>query len=136
MFSKHALFWQISQLKTGSLHQKNSKLKLKFFDRQVSQPYWLFWAALNQGAVTVMHWGLTVNLFKITLRNLVITEQRKQRNTYLSQRIYISRLYPFNKLHRFSLIKIFYNFKNLSFIFIFYFLKRPYIILTFLLFLT
>ena len=98
MFSKHALFWQISQLKTDSLHQKNSNLKLKFFDKQVSQSCWLFWAALNQGAVTVMHWGLTVNLFKNTLRNLAITEQRKQRNTYLSQWIYIPRLYPFNKL--------------------------------------
>ena len=48
MFSKHALFWQASQLKA---YQNNSKFNLTFFDKQVSPSSSLFWAVLHQGAV-------------------------------------------------------------------------------------
>ena len=48
MFSKHALFWQASQLKS---YQNNSKFNLTFFDKQVSPSSLLFWAVLHQGAV-------------------------------------------------------------------------------------
>ena len=49
MFSKHALFWQASQLKA---YQNNSKFNLAFFDKQVSPSSSLFWAVLHQGAVS------------------------------------------------------------------------------------
>ena len=48
MFSKHALFWQASQLKS---YQNNPKFNLTFFDKQVSPSSSLFWAVLHQGAV-------------------------------------------------------------------------------------
>ena len=49
MFSKHALFWQASQLKA---YQNNSNFNLAFFDKHVSPSSSLFWAVLHQGAVS------------------------------------------------------------------------------------
>ena len=52
MFSKDALFWHTSQLKTYQQHQNNSQFNLTFFDKHVSSSCWLFWAALYQNVVS------------------------------------------------------------------------------------
>ena len=60
MFSKHALLWHTSQLKTYQLHQNNSKFNLLFFDKHISPSYWLFWDALYHGAASTTE--LTVKI--------------------------------------------------------------------------